>query len=275
MIAMPPADRKPVSIHDAAEAKRCAKGRVVLIDDDPDILASLATLLELSGYMSECHASAALFLQAVAKGEPVYPGPCCVVSDIKMPDIDGLELVSRLQAIEELPLILMSGGSGIREAIDAFKLGVVDFLVKPFEMDAFLTAISKGLAINARAQVNKQGQSVLQARVRALTPREREVVSLVAVGRLNREVADQLAISERMVKMHRQSAMEKLKVKVIVHAPHAAVGMVGSAGSCNPLRAAAMTVPRYCQAEAPRRRQVSMTLARRAKARDPSSERVP
>lgn len=213
MIGMRPATRKPVTIHDEVEAKRCAFGRVVLIDDDLDILASLKALVDLSGYMSECHPSAAHFLQALASGEPVYPGPCCVVSDVRMPAIDGLELLGHLQEIEELPLILMSGGSGIREAIDAFKLGVVDFLVKPFEMDAFLAAIGKGLAISAQAQENKQGQSVLKARVSALTPREREVVCQVALGRLNREIAGQLAISERMVKIHRQNAMEKLQVK--------------------------------------------------------------
>ena len=145
MIGMRAATRKPVTIHDEVEAKRCALGRVVLIDDDLDILASLKALVDLSGYTSECHPSAAHFLQALAHGEPVYPGPCCVVSDVRMPDIDGLELLGQLQEIEELPLILMSGGSGIREAIDAFKLGVVDFLVKPFEMDAFLAAVSKGL----------------------------------------------------------------------------------------------------------------------------------
>jgi len=176
------------------------------------ILASLKALVDLSGYMSECHPSAAHFLQALASGEPVYPGPCCVVSDVRMPAIDGLELLGRLQEIEELPLILMSGGSGIREAIDAFKLGVVDFLVKPFEMDAFLAAVSKGLSISARQQEQRLVQTELQGRVNALTPREREVAVLVAQGRLNREIAEQLAISERMVKMHRQSAMEKLGV---------------------------------------------------------------
>ena len=212
MIGMRPATRRPVTIHDEAEAKRCAFGRVVLIDDDLDILASLKALVDLSGYMSECHPSAADFLQALASGEPVYPGPCCVVSDVRMPAIDGLELLGRLQEIEELPLILMSGGSGIREAIDAFKLGVVDFLIKPFEMDAFLAAVSKGLSISARQQEQRLVQTELQGRVNALTPREREVAVLVAQGRLNREIAEQLAISERMIKMHRQSAMEKLGV---------------------------------------------------------------
>ena len=212
MIGMRPATRKPVTIHDEVEAKRCALGRVVLIDDDLDILASLKALVDLSGYMSECHPSAAHFLEALASGEPVYPGPCCVVSDVRMPDIDGLELLGRLQEVEELPLILMSGGSGIREAIDAFKLGVVDFLVKPFEIDEFLAAISKALTISARQQERRLGQTELRVRVNSLTAREREVASQVALGRLNREIAEQLGISERMVKMHRQSAMEKLGV---------------------------------------------------------------
>jgi FixJ family two-component response regulator len=185
---------------------------VVLIDDDLDILASLKALVDLSGYMSECHPSAAHFLQALASGEPVYPGPCCVVSDVRMPAIDGLELLGRLQEVEELPLILMSGGSGIREAIDAFKLGVGDFLVKPFEIDEFLAAISKALTISARQQERRLGQTELRVRVNSLTAREREVASQVALGRLNREIAEQLGISERMVKMHRQSAMEKLGV---------------------------------------------------------------
>jgi two-component system response regulator FixJ len=213
MIPIRPAHRKPVTVHEEADAARCARGRVVLIDDDQHILASLKTLVELSGFMGETYATAEEFLASLARAEPVYPGPSCVVSDVKMPDIDGLELLSRLTGQDALPLILISGGSGISEAIEAFHLGVVDFLVKPFEMEAFLAAIEKGLAISARQQAHKREEAELLGRASALTPREREVAGLVAMGQRNREIAGKLAISERMVKMHRQSAMEKLNAR--------------------------------------------------------------
>lgn len=207
------AHRRPVTVHEEADAARCARGRVVLIDDDPHVLASLKTLVDLSGYFGETHATAESFLKSLARTEPVYPGPWCVVSDVKMPDMDGLALLKRLAGLDELPLILMSGNSGIDDAVEAFRLGIVDFLVKPFEMEALLAAIDKGLAVSVRQKECEREQTELRGRVEALTPREREVAGQVAKGRLNREIAEQLGISERMVKMHRQSIMEKLNVQ--------------------------------------------------------------
>jgi FixJ family two-component response regulator len=129
-----------------------------------------------------------------------------------MGDVDGLELLRRVGDRDALPLILISGHSGIREAIDAFRLGVVDFLVKPFEAEALLAAVSRALGISDQRQQNLARRGDLQRRVAKLTPRERTVAIEVARGRMNREIAEDLGISERMVKMHRQKVMEKLQV---------------------------------------------------------------
>jgi FixJ family two-component response regulator len=199
-------------VHDKAVADRCARGRVVLIDDDADILESLRALVDLYGYQSECYSNAEGFLAELARENPVYPGPVCVVSDVRMGDVDGLELLRRVGDRDALPLILISGHSGIREAIDAFRLGVVDFLVKPFEAEALLAAVSRALGISDQRQQNLARRGDLQRRVAKLTPRERTVAIEVARGRMNREIAEDLGISERMVKMHRQKVMEKLQV---------------------------------------------------------------
>lgn len=208
--------RRVVSVNDKAEAERCARGRVVLIDDDADILASLKTLVDLLGYKSECYPTAELFLAMLLQGDVAFPGPWCVVSDVKMPQVDGLELLRRLRQIDEMPLVLMSGESGLRDVVDAFRLGVVDFLIKPFEMADFKSAIGKALAISAEQSDEKKARGELQRRMNTLTAREREVIAHVAKGQRNRDIAQLLAISERMVKMHRHSAMHKLGVASIV-----------------------------------------------------------
>ena len=207
-----PAYKRIVTVHDAAQAERCAHGRVILIDDDPDILASLLALVQIKGFYGECHGGADAFLAQLALNQPTFPGPVCVVSDVRMPDVDGLELLRRLREHAAYPLVLMSGNSGIRDAIEAFQLGVVDFLVKPFESVAFLQAVNKALRIHTDQQQKLANGLGLQARLASLSERERTVVTQVAAGHRNRDIAQQLGITERMVKINRQKAMEKLQV---------------------------------------------------------------
>jgi len=208
----PGMNRRIVTVHDAAQAERCAKGRVILIDDDPAILASLLALVQLKGFFGECHAGADRFLAQLALNEPTFPGPVCVVSDVRMPDVDGLELLRRLQACAAYPLVLMSGNSGIRDVIEGFQLGAVDFLVKPFESVAFLQAIDKALRLHTEQQQKAADGRELHMRLDSLSERERTVVTQVAAGLRNRDIAQQLGITERMVKINRHKAMEKLQI---------------------------------------------------------------
>ena len=132
-----------VNIFEQEHAARCAQGRVVVIDDDPTIVMALSALLELEGYACETHASAEAYLHVLNYNRPSFPGPHCVLCDLMMPGLSGLELQSRLAALDDTPLLLMSGGSGVQQAVDGFRGGALDFLVKPIEADTLLTAVAK------------------------------------------------------------------------------------------------------------------------------------
>ena len=116
----PDKPRKPVTVSDHKLAARCARGRVVIIDDDAEILSALAALIEMEGYACETYASALTYLQVLNDNQPCFPGPNCVLCDIKMPEFDGLALQNRLSKLGDTPLLLMSGSSGMREVASAF-----------------------------------------------------------------------------------------------------------------------------------------------------------
>jgi FixJ family two-component response regulator len=202
--------RQAVTVSEVALERRCAKGRVALIDDDADFLAALAALVEIEGYACDTYSSALAYLESLKDERPCFPGPCCVVCDIQMPDLSGLELQQRLYQFGETPLLLMSGNSGAREAVSGFRAGALDFLIKPFDDDAFLDALAKALCVNGERQKKASLQSDLAARVATLTQRERDVARKVAAGQTNQIIAEQLGIGLRTVKRYRQSAMEKL-----------------------------------------------------------------
>ena len=208
--------RRAVTVDDQALAERCRKGRVVLIDDEPPVREAFGTLLEQEGYAVECYASATDYLSVLSFNRPWFPGPSCVLSDVKMPEQDGLDLMRRLATMESPPLILMSGSSGPAEVVDAFRGGAFDFLLKPIHPDALLEAVRRALEANRAYQQGRLKQGELEGRVASLTPRERDVIALVAKGMLNRVIAEQLGIGIRTVKLHRQHAMEKLGVASLV-----------------------------------------------------------
>jgi len=202
--------RRAVTVADERLAQRCAKGRIVLIDDDPDILAAFAALLELEGYACETHVSALAYLQVLNYNQPSFPGPGCVLCDVKMPEVDGLELQRRLQEIDDVPLLLMSGASGAAEAVSAFRGGALDFLIKPIDADALLDAVARALALSRERQQQARLHNDLSDRIASLTEREYAVAIRVAQGQTNQEIADALGIALRTVKLHRQRAMEKV-----------------------------------------------------------------
>ena len=202
----------PVTVHDQALAARCAQGRVIIIDDDPEILQALAALMESAAYACETYTSGLTYLQVVNYNRPSFPGPVCLLCDVKMPGLSGLELCQKLTAHDDPPLLIMSGSSGIDEAIAAFRGGVLDFFTKPVDADTLLAGIQKALALSTQRQQQRQRQQSLATKVASMTPRERNIARQVARGLTNPVIAQKLGIALRTVKLHRQRAMEKLGV---------------------------------------------------------------
>lgn len=202
--------RRPITFSDEQLAARCARGRVVIIDDDAEVLAALAVLVEMEGYACEIYPSAVDYLHVLNYNRPCFPGPSCVLCDVKMPELDGLELQSRLAALDDTPLLLISGASGAFEAASAFRAGAVDFLIKPVDADTLLSAIAQALVVSTERQMQRIRQSALAERIATLTMRERDIASRVAAGQSNPVIAQELDIALRTVKLHRQRAMEKI-----------------------------------------------------------------
>jgi len=202
--------RQPVTVAEQALADQCARGRVIIIDDDEEILSALARLVALEGYACEPYPSALAYLQVLGEQHPRFAGPSCLLCDVKMPELDGLELQKRLLRQDGTPLLLMSGASGALEATSAFRAGALDFLVKPIDADELLTAIDKALCVSTERHTQRLRASMLASRIASLTAREREVAHLVAQGLTNPAIAVKLGLALRTVKLYRQNATEKL-----------------------------------------------------------------
>ena len=153
--------------------------------------------------------------QVLNYNRPSFSGPHCVLSDLMMPGMNGLELQARLAALGDTPLLLMSGGSGVNEAVSGFRGGALDFLVKPIEADTLLAAVAHALHVSRERQRVQQRKSELAARKASLTERELSVARLVAQGRINAEIAQDMGIALRTVKFHRQRVMEKLHAQTV------------------------------------------------------------
>lgn len=208
--------RVAVTTNDHALAKRCAIGRVVVIDYDNGVLEALQELLSLAGYACETYTCALAYLKVLEDNPAVFPGPCCVVCEVMMPDINGLEMQTRLTLHSDTPLLLMSGASGAPEVAIAFRAGAVDFLIKPMDADVLLKAIDKALQLSNQRQSQKLRKATRALQLATLTKREREVVSLVAQGRTNIAIANEIGIALRTTKLHRQRGLEKLGVNNLV-----------------------------------------------------------
>lgn len=206
-----PSTRPVITIHDERDAVRHARGLVTVIDDDQAIRDAVSSLLGLEGYATECFESAAHFLDVLERATPVYPGPQCVLLDVKMPGLTGLELQRRLiDMAENLPIVFMSGGCGAREAVQALKNGAMDFLIKPFDEETLLAAVSEALDRSLVQARHFEQDHDVATRVSSLTEREAQIARMVAAGMLNRDIADKLGIAVRTVKLHRMHTMRKL-----------------------------------------------------------------
>ena len=208
--------KQPVTVHDQERADRHACGLVIVIDDDPDILLALHDLFHFEGYVCEVYPSAEEYLAVLELDAPRYPGPICVLSDVNMPAMSGLELQQGLVRHPDIVLLMMSGSSQPAQVVEAFRSGVFDFLLKPFDDGQLLEFVSRALRESASRQQRGARQADLQQRRAELTERELEVISLVGQGLMNREIADRLDIALRTVKLHRQRAFEKLKIDSVI-----------------------------------------------------------
>lgn len=186
-----------------------AKGPTVfVIDDDPSVRKALARLLRSAGHQTETFISAEEFLS-----RPHYDGPGCLILDVKMPGQSGLDLQEVLaKEGYHLPTIFVSGRSDIAISVKAMKGGAVDFLTKPLNNTVLLEAVRLSLAKNRQDRASRAEVQEIQQRLQTLTMREHEVLSLVVAGRLNKQIAYELNISEKTVKVHRARVMEKMRV---------------------------------------------------------------
>ena len=182
-----------------------ASQTIHLIDDDEDVRKALAFLLGTAGHAVKVYESASAFLE---KLEGLQPG--CIVSDVRMPGVDGLELQRRLQDKGiALPVVIMTGHADVPLAVQAMKLGAIDFIEKPFADNVMLDAIERALA-TARPAGNSDEMTKVRARLDTLSERERQVLSGLLAGHPNKTIAYDLGLSPRTVEVHRANVMTKM-----------------------------------------------------------------
>jgi FixJ family two-component response regulator len=195
-------DREPAMMPDANPT-------VLIVDDDPDLRASIARLLQSVGLNARLFATIADFLAA---GPP--DGPACLVLDVRFPEQSGLDLQRELAAAgRSLPIVFMTGHGDIPMSVQAMKCGAIEFLTKPFRDQNLLDAIQLGLSRDRARRENDLALASLKQRFGSLSPREREIVIQVAHGRLSKQIAGDIGIAEATVKVHRSRAMRKMNAR--------------------------------------------------------------
>jgi FixJ family two-component response regulator len=183
-----------------------AKARVIVVDDDRSVRTSLARLVSTAGYEVEALASAREFLE-----RPPGQIPACLVLDVRLPGLTGLELQALLADTDRRPaIVFITGHLDVPTSVSAMKRGAVDFLTKPVHASDLLEAIARAVAQSAHNRRQQADVDELRRRMKTLTPREAEVFSLVVTGMLNKQIAGQLGIGEKTVKVHRAQVMRKM-----------------------------------------------------------------
>ena len=182
---------------------------VFVIDDDPELLASVGRLLRSLGLNAQLFSSIADFLKS---GPP--DGPSCLVLDVRLPGQSGLEFQRELAAANrQLPIIFITGHGDIPMTVQAMKGGAIEFLTKPFRDQELVDAIQLGLSRDRARLENASAFATLRERFGSLSPREREIMIHVARGRLSKQIAGDIGIAETTVKVHRSRAMRKMNVR--------------------------------------------------------------
>ena len=195
---------------------------VFVVDDDPSVRKALARILSTSGYDTVTHGSGDEFL---ASFDPDAPG--CLVLDLEMPGLGGLELQHLLvERGATLPVLFLTGRGSIRASVCAMKDGAVDFLTKPVDAEALLSAVKIAIERDLGARMVQNERHRIERRLATLTRREREVLPYVLSGRLSKQIASDLSIVEKTVKVHRSRIMHKLETKSVAEL----VRLAGRAG---------------------------------------------
>jgi FixJ family two-component response regulator len=179
---------------------------VFVVDDDVSVRESLELLIKSAGWQPETFASAHDFLS-----RPRPTVPCCLVLDVTLPGLSGLELQQRIAERTDMPIIFITGHGDVPMTVQAMKAGAIEFLTKPFTSDVLLGAVAGAIERSHLALRHESELQVLRSAYASLTPREREVMALVVSGLLNKQVGGELGISEITVKAHRGQMMRKMK----------------------------------------------------------------
>jgi FixJ family two-component response regulator len=179
---------------------------VFVVDDDVSVRESLELLIRNAGWIPETFASAQEFLS-----HPHPAVPCCLVLDVTLPGLSGLELQERLTGRTDMPIIFITGHGNVPMTVQAMKAGAVEFLTKPFNDAALLDAIRGAIERSRTALQEESAMQALRRCYASLTMRERQVMDLVVLGLLNKQIGGRLGISEITVKAHRGQLMRKMK----------------------------------------------------------------
>jgi len=178
---------------------------VFVVDDDVSVREALEALIGSEGFETETFASAEAFL-----ARPRVFTPNCLVLDVTLPDLNGLDLQKRLVGRDDMPIIFITGYGDVPMTVQAMKAGAVEFLTKPFSDEVLLSAIRQAIE-RSRGALEEEGEvRALRERYASLSPREQAVMTLVVAGRLNKQVGFELGISEITVKAHRGRVMRKM-----------------------------------------------------------------
>jgi FixJ family two-component response regulator len=182
---------------------------VLVIDDDPEFRDSIARLLRTIGLETRQFSSVSDFLKA-----DLSDGPTCLVLDVRLPGQSGLELQRELIATNrQVPIVFMTAHADVPMSVQAMKGGAIEFLTKPFRDQDLLDAVEVGLARDRARRERDKALRALRERFNGLSSREREVMVRVAAGRLNKQIANDIGISESTVKVHRTHLMRKMKAR--------------------------------------------------------------
>ena len=186
-----------------------SKPIVYIVDDDPSLRDSLSLLLQSASYDVQAFASANEFLDGLTD----WQRPSCLVSDVKMPGISGLELQDKLVGSSHpMPIIFITGHGDIPMSVKAMKKGAVEFLTKPFDDSALLMAVEEALGKGEQMRAWRNEIDRIHLHLDSLTARERQILTFIIAGYLNKQIAIELEITERTVKAHRKQVMEKMGV---------------------------------------------------------------
>jgi FixJ family two-component response regulator len=192
---------------------------IFVVDDDESVRKGLVRLLKSAGYRPEGFASAEEFLDRWEED----PTPGCVLLDIQMPGLDGLQLQQNLQSAgHPIPIIFITGHGDVPMSVKAMKAGAVDFLSKPFRDEDLLDAIQQAIRRDVQQRAVRAEREAFEKRYGTLTPREREVMAGVVGGLPNKQIASVLGASEKTIKIHRARVMEKMRVQSIADLVRAA-----------------------------------------------------